>query len=46
MPPYPVRKADEFGDPAKLALLEALLVVRLPGLRIGEYPIPILGKTY
>src|ERR1700677_1485504 len=44
MPPYPVGKTDEFGDPAKLALLEALLVVRLPCLRIGEYPIPILGK--
>ena len=37
-------KTDEFGDPAKSVLLEVLLVVRLPCLQIGEYPIPILGK--
>ena len=43
MPPYPVWKTDELGYPAKLALLEALLVVRLPSLWIGENPISILG---
>jgi hypothetical protein len=44
MPPDAVRQADEFGDPVELMLLEAFLVKGLPGLRIGEYPIPILGK--
>jgi hypothetical protein len=43
MPPDPVRQADEFSDPLELALLEALLVVGLPGLRIGEDPICIAG---
>lgn len=46
MPPYPVSKTNEFGDPAKLALLEALLVVWLSSLWIGEDPIPILGIPF
>jgi hypothetical protein len=36
-------ETDDLGYPAKLALLEALLMVRLPGLRVGENPILILG---
>ena len=43
MPPDPFRHTDEFGHPAKLAILEALLVIRLPGLWVGEDPILILG---
>ena len=43
MPTDPFRQTDDVGDPPKLALLEALLVIRLSSLRVGEYPIPILG---
>ncbi len=43
MPTDPLRQTDDVGDPAKLALLEALLVIRLSSLWIGEDPIPILG---
>ena len=43
MPPDPVRQADEFGNPVELMLLEAFLVEGLPGLWIGEDPIPIFG---
>ena len=44
VPTDSLRETDEFGDPAKLTLLQALLVVRLAGLRIGENPILILGE--
>lgn len=44
MPTDSLRETDEFGDPAKLTLLQALLVVRLASLRIGENLILILGK--
>ena len=43
MPTDPFRQTGDVGDPAKLELLEALLVVQLPSLRVGEYSIRILG---
>jgi hypothetical protein len=38
MPTDPFRPTDDVGDPAKLALLETLLVIRLSSLWIGEDP--------
>jgi hypothetical protein len=37
MPTDPLWQTNDVGDPAKLALLEALLVIRLPSLWVGEY---------